>query len=133
MNALPDKPSELIRLAISDFQKAKNDSNVDICMGTWYEQCDRCLVCLAGSVMKYTLKLNRIGPYGPSFFDSDTGKKLQALNNFRIGFVQEGCDKLNRETKIYSYHIPYPYTDYRHDSFCQDMLELAALLEAEGN
>lgn len=134
MNKLPDKPSELIRLAISDLNKAKDDPSVYITMNTWYEQYrNHCLVCLAGSVMKYTLDLDKLGGYDPHFFGEDIAKKLMTLNDFRVGLVHEGCKRLDKETKIYRYPIPYPYMEYNHDKFCERMLSLANLLEAEGN
>ena len=51
---LPDKPSELIRLALSDLEKCEGDSRYEVDMNEWHVPTQKghvCYVCLAGSVM----------------------------------------------------------------------------------
>lgn len=96
---LPDKPSELIRLALSDLKKveaASDDYIVD--MGEWhssdYECSGKCAVCFAGSVISQTLHISPRSDVGPSSFDRDTCSKLSALNEFRNGRLMDGISMM---------------------------------------
>lgn len=77
---LPDKPSELIRLALKDLRKTERQFwKYKIDMDIWHSgktsTLSRCSVCLAGAVMAQTLKTpislrggdNASGPNSKSF------------------------------------------------------------------
>lgn len=104
MNKLPDLPSELITLALGDFDAVCKDDKYVISMGTWHTpefdesgQVTVCHVCLAGAVMVRYLDV----PIGLSFgdnwhistpgeceLDAHTIIKLQMLNDLRLGYVR---------------------------------------------
>lgn len=96
MNTLPDKPSELIRLALSDLKKCEEDDRYGINMGVWMKVTGdgECLVCLAGSVMAQTL--NTPWPSETAYLRSVSPcevaghEKLVALNRFRAGEIYSG-------------------------------------------
>lgn len=95
MNKLPDKPSELIRLALADLRKCEADPAYGIDMGLWHEPIDGvCYVDLAGAVMAQRLGADKLAEYGPEDFDRETEKKLKALGRLQWGVVGEAMDIL---------------------------------------
>ena len=93
MPKLPDKPSELIRLAVKDA--------LELDHAIYYPDCanyhevkyvatihgDRCTVCDAGAVIAKTLHADPghdVGLHSEGY-SRDTRKKLYALNDFRAG------------------------------------------------
>lgn len=110
MNKLPDKPSELLMVAMEDLEKCENDPSYKIEMSEWVDCRDLvCEVCHAGAVIVHTLKVrgsNNGELISPSDFDEDTEVKLLAIDNIREGYVRNfltfmGCnipDSLNFET-----------------------------------
>ncbi len=148
MNALPDKPSELIRVALADLEKCEKDPDYEIFMGVWHspKPAGYCEVCLAGAVIAKTLgsdKGESIAPYDyypPSEtsakLSSDTSDKLSALDKFRTGNIWDGLscmilplrvlDAVSdiSDRSIPDYHL-YP------DKFKSSMLELADFFEEQ--
>lgn len=144
MNKLPDKPSELIRVALVDLRKCEADKRYHIDMNQWHvpvrptqveENVDEhtCMVCLAGAVMGQTLEVplnyyaSRISPR----FDSDTQCKLGAINYFRVGNLIDAFRLLS----ILDVSITAPtITEYINDldQFHVDMERLAIMLEGVG-
>ena len=59
---LPDKPSELLRVAINDLKETLKDENVEFHPFHWmYKRPDgKCMVCLAGAVMLNSLNFKFI-------------------------------------------------------------------------
>ena len=97
-DSLPNKPSELILLALDDMSKCLEIPDYQICMDVWHVTSDdgHCYVCLAGSVMAQTLgcKIEEsVGPYAT--YPEHTANKLSAINCFRQGNVADGFMKLN--------------------------------------
>lgn len=82
---LPDKKSELIRLAIADLEKCEQDPNYTIDMTRWHEpRYDGvCQVCLAGSVMAKTLNANIRFYLDWVRYGSTTSYKLLFLDDIR--------------------------------------------------
>lgn len=82
---LPDKPSELLEIALEDLEKCEKSPKYEIDMGVWHcpDVDEKCYVCLAGAVMAPmchdSLHMT------PSHFDPDTRNKLRAINSFRLG------------------------------------------------
>ena len=131
---LPDKPSELIRVALADLEKVEADPRYSVHMGDWHRSFGNyCAVCLAGSVMAMSLHLNP--EQTVEFHDSASGlsdadwDKLDALDDFRMGEVHAGLRTLNLDQGSLDEMIGItPYTT-DPTTFKQDMNNLADLLE----
>lgn len=137
MNELPDKASELIRLALADLRKSEENPNHVINMMEWHAPfpCERCMVCLAGAVMANTLKIPDNVSASPSngSFSTDTCKKLIALNAFRVGNIHDGLYAMGYFENHEIYNFPVlGYYSHDADRFHEKMEEMAAYLEAKG-
>lgn len=141
---LPDKPSELIRLALADLEKAEESRAYSVDMGMWHgydEISGKCTVCLAGAVMAGTLGVELNTTAGPGDFwedkRGDDCKKLYWLNDIRIGnpndrLMPEVWPNLPIKTV---WNIPYPpICSYNASSegFHRDMKKYADWLEKRG-
>lgn len=97
---LPEKPSELISLALKDLESCVIQG-YQVDMGHWYvrESVEQCSVCLGGSVIAQTLGINEVGYTGPNIgnFTPTMCKKLRALNLFRCGYLESGLKCLGSE------------------------------------
>lgn len=140
---LPDRPSELLRLALSDLRKCEQDPTFRIDMGVWLlpagvntlegRYYDQCSVCLAGSVIAQTLGHPLCLSGGPSDWRLDTARKLFALNYFRIGSIEAAYLWLVRKKpEGIPFHVPVCRYDENKDKFHKDMDELVHLLETHG-
>lgn len=92
MKTLPDKPSELIRLALHDLEEVEQLPGFRVNMNVWLSNIEEegCAVCLAGAVMVRSLyqanDRNQLPTAAvPGMFDADTHAKLSALDYFRSG------------------------------------------------
>jgi hypothetical protein len=138
---LPDKPSELIRVAINDLIMVEKSPKYTVDMGDWHEpvymgspDSIRCNVCLAGSVIACTLQADPSEEMYPSSFDNDTEAKLEALNEFRVGSVEWPLRDMGIDTDDFSIPEERNIVDYAADPilFKEQILELADELEAIG-
>lgn len=114
---LPDKPSELLTIALESLDEVKRDKRYVIDMASWHTPSgDVCYVCLAGAVMarKLNVPFNRY--VLPSYFDDDTYAKLQGLDKIRDGrlrlafnYMQIPINKLTAELeeKYESCNMPW--------------------------
>ena len=97
---LPKKPSVLLKLALKDLETCRNSPKYTIDMDYWfYTNGNECTVCLAGAVMAQTLGFDPMespscGPYTHPKISDTTRKKLLALNNFRMGNILTGLNRL---------------------------------------
>lgn len=126
------KPSELIRLAMTDLVKCEADDRFKIEMDTWHEYDEEdnvCKVCLAGSVMAQTLGAERTRDHDPFDMDEWT-ERLEALEEFRTGDVDDGLEYMEIEDAGLNRKV----TDYHEDpvAFKADMGRLADDLEKAG-
>ena len=87
MTKLPDKLSELIRLALHDENAAHRSSRYEVDMSTWHSPNGKCSVCFAGSVMAFSLEASIEDNYDPCDFDEDTQLKLKALHEVHVGDI----------------------------------------------
>lgn len=139
---LPEEPSALIRLALADLKKVERDkAHYVVNMNMYHEPDDfqyrkrKCTVCFAGAVMAGTLRASPGWSLDPSDFDTDTKKKLIALDYFRSGRVRQGLLLLSDS---YRYIEPgladFLVVPYRDDpkGFRVDMERMAAHLERRG-
>lgn len=140
---LPDKPSELIRVALTDLELCEKDSRFKIGMGAWYVPSSTkpiCHVCFAGAVMAMRLGYTQVGVSEiwkkvghPEDFKKEISDKLHALDCFQsgktdLGLVYMGLGEIsfNRETEIVSYHE-------NSSAFRNSMENLADELEKAGH
>lgn len=92
---LPDKPSELLILAMQDLEWVEGNKDYIIDMDNWHRPVDWvggkvCEVCLAGSVMARTLEIPAQARTDPSDFSDGLQNKLLAINGFRTGTMRDG-------------------------------------------
>ena len=130
---LPTKPSELLTVALNDLIKTEDDPRYTVDMGTWHKpvEDDCCVVCLAGSVMAQSLEANPLLAVAPGdFFDSDTRKKLIALEYFQQGQTARALHFLG-EHLPFPQHDPTPYAQ-SPEQFKKDMWQLVADLQEVG-
>ena len=144
---LPNKPSELILLALQDLKSAEASEKYEIEMGNWHfppnlisyfsseVEIPPCQVCFAGSVMAFSLEADINRYYEPNDFPGEE-RKLRSLDEFRTGHVTYGMKDFygNKDTidyeEIDSYFIPH-YPDNR-EGFHQAMADLADYLKEKG-
>jgi hypothetical protein len=105
MKKLPNKPSKLLALALSDLEKAEKSKFYEIDMDGWHtpniDKQSTCSVCLAGSVIAFSLKTPRVMEKSPNHFLEFEGrlgeviyKQLTAINQLREGYVADALEKL---------------------------------------
>jgi len=136
-NKLPDKMSELIRVAIVDLEKVENlPEKYKVNMDIWHATLDQdefCSVCLAGSVMAQTLgakSTDNIRPY----YSHLNVKKLIALNALRAGYVDSASRHMQYDKALNSLRFDRGITDYHTNAeqFKKEMLKLADDLQEAG-
>ena len=139
---LPDKPSALIRLSLSDL-KACEKAGYDVDMGSWHigatwlygeeTKWKPCAVCLAGALMAQSLGLDNELTRSPMDFDTKTEKVLCAIDAFRGGYIASGFIYLglDRPNGVKSWMNVERYA-YRRETFFSDMEAMAAHLEEHG-
>jgi hypothetical protein len=136
MNQLPDKPSELIRVALADLGKCETDTAYEIAMGTWHTPTSRgaCAVCLVGSVMAKTLGADPDEVAEPFDLGHFECRKLEALDDFRTGDIERALRLLELPPAPESVGLYREITHYEDDpgAFKSDMRQLADDLERAG-
>lgn len=105
--ALPDKPSELIRLAVADLQSVRNDPRYVIDMDWYFENRYKnkqvCTVCLGGAVLARHVELNPKAKLHPfkmkkgSYLEFDGVRKIKFLDCVRR-VVEQNYDFRSVET-----------------------------------
>lgn len=132
---LPDKPSELIRLALADLALCAADPNYRIDMTDWHSPDNGvCQVCLAGAVMAKSL--NAPPAAGLHWIDfPDNSHKIESLNDFRMGDVGRALAVLDIDVPDdgdYVFNRTITPYDKDPDAFMADMRHLADDLDAAG-
>lgn len=134
---LPDKPSQLIRVALRDLEKCERSKKYKIDMDMWYSPNGVCKVCLAGAVLAQTLKFKsseHLSLYGNDCgLSDDTRNKMSAIDGFRCGGIQYGLSEIGRKCgprlpntmAVEDYH-------FNKAAFKRDMRKMAAMLAKEG-
>ena len=106
---LPIKPSELIRLALSDLRKCEADPDYTTDMSSWHEPGrNTCYVCLAGAVMAKSLGADRYHDLEPMSF-ADVEYLLFALDHFRVGDIGSGLENLGFKDDEFPNRVIIPY------------------------
>lgn len=124
---LPGRPSELICLALDDLEKAEKSDRYKIDMRKWHHPAGgKCAVCLAGSVMAFSLKKSATKGPTPGL-PSKEKNALFALNSFRAGEID--CAFLWLDIEAPSHAVPSEIgiTSYKEspEKFKSDMMHLA--------
>lgn len=92
---LPDLPSDVLSMALTDLEAVERDPRYEICMLSWhdyYESTKKCAVCLAGALM--------VGmglPHDADMGDEENGpfrprewSMFYMINEFRRGHLHQG-------------------------------------------
>jgi len=131
MIRLPNDVPTLIRLAIWDLRKAEESPLYEVYMRDWHTPVlvSHCSVCLAGSVMAFSLDSDIFRILAPSDFDDHTSSRLCALDSFRRGQVGIGYLAMKQKCPLNLRSLQV--TEYAVDKkqFKIDMLEMADMLE----
>lgn len=121
---------ELLALALDDLAAIEKTPGFVVDMGLWVRRINtECRVCLAGSVMVRGLGATGRSVY-PSDFDEATERRLDALDDLRMGDVRPACEFVLGEAALD--HCP-PNRDvadysYNRDQWWADMHQLLAEL-----
>lgn len=93
---LPEKPSDLLALALHDLSMVEGDSRYRVNMDTWHSPVwgDVCYVCLAGAVMAQSLSADPAAERLPSDYPEPTDIALSALEHLRQGRVAYALEVL---------------------------------------
>ena len=128
---LPDRPSELLQLALNDLRTCEADPRYRIEMAVWHVmRGGTCYICLAGAVIANSLPEKYQEFVTPSSFDYEVEKKLRALNLFRVGYIGDAYFILKRKQpeKLPSF-VPVADYDVNPSQFYTDMESLVKLLQ----
>ena len=100
--SLPNKPSDLLRLALNDLSKIEKSNGYNVNMAAWHTPAlaapatKKCQVCLAGAAMAKSLKGDFDLDLTPTSYNDRTANKLFAINLFRIGNVGGAFQRMGR-------------------------------------
>ena len=101
---LPNKPSELILVALHDLELCEADKNYKIDMGDWHAHNisnNKCYVCLAGAVMAKNLDVDKAKYiHDPDDLGYELGKVLDAIDALRCGRVHSAFHSLDLKPKL---------------------------------
>ena len=93
-NKLPDKPSDLIDVALKDLAKAERSKKFEIDMNVWCEPADLssdvCAVCLGGSVLVGTVGLDAVDGANwwiDEIITKHDSVRIEALDALRCGNI----------------------------------------------
>ena len=86
----PEKKWQLLELALKDLRKAERSDKYEVHMGFWYKPNDVCKVCLAGSVMAFSLGVVPNSTVhdreiDPEDLDKEWMMALYSINDMRCG------------------------------------------------
>lgn len=133
---LPEKPSDLILVALEDLEKVEKSKTYKVFMEDWHNPFDgkKCEVCFAGSVMAMEGRLSK-NKYveADKCFDEKTWEKFYALNNFRRGMVVSGlnCMGIDAPDLLCEADMKVFVPDYDRNpsQFKADMLAISDMLK----
>jgi hypothetical protein len=130
MTQLPEKLSDLLRLAVRDCMTVEKMPDRRLDMETFHWPSETvCVVCMAGAVMDRTLGADPDAELGPDDFDRETGKRLHAIDAMRQGELPgwEGPARIE-----FSDAIEGDYDRNLNRASWQTYLAAADLLERHG-
>lgn len=104
---LPEKMSDLLKLALMDLEYIENTPGYEVDMEGWvYTDNDTCFTCLAGAVMVKTLHRDWSHGLCPIDFLTYDCAKLIALNSLRQGKISEASEFLGRPMETRFEFVP---------------------------
>ena len=142
------KLSSLLELALDDLAKqeqlaARPNAACKVNMLKWWVPNEKnggeshvCTVCLAGSVMKFSLNRppligeKEVSEFHPEHYDSLTQDRLFALNCLREGDIRSAAECIGIETVLGSQDVTAYETD--HKQWRKDMRQLVRDLKKAG-
>lgn len=135
---LPDKLSDLILVALEDLEKAEASPKHIIVMWMWHLPRlglldNLCSVCLAGSVMAFSLGANPSTPRTPGDYSHHINNKLLALNSVRGGDISLALETIDPEGR--KHYFPQEYmVNYERNpvGFKAQLRSVAKRLAAKG-
>lgn len=133
MKKLPKTPSKLLAIALTDLVKVERSKKYVVAMNTWHlaNDPDRCQVCLAGAVMAKTLKADDQLTLEPDHFGINS-EKLQAINYFRVGYIEQACAVLEIRNKLEADVISMPSYENSPQEFKKQMRKMIKTLAKVG-
>lgn len=142
-DGLPDKTSELIRVALDDLSLVQSDDRYAVAMNIFHSYDislyakpgdNRCYVCLAGAVIAKRLVIGRPDlRLFPKMFNVEVANKLKALDRFRAGRVASGLRIMGIDSGLYpEFRDNYDLDAMDVESVKAKMLKLAEAFESRG-
>lgn len=136
-NLLPNKPSELILLALGDLKKVERSKEYEVNMSQWHSPNGTCKVCLAGSVMAKSLNIPKQSRYESNIngvFNMNTQNKLFALDDFRSGDIRFGLQIMRKKRfiNLFLSHMEVVRYEVSSSQFKRDMKKMAKLFQSKG-
>ena len=118
MKTLPNKPSDLLELALSDLEKCSKDKRYKLNMHTWHAKNNfskekLCHVCMAGAVMAKTLNVGIDEIKNVDSFTFETRDKIMAIDALRQGLFLSACVFLGISNRGFSNVNLVPISLYR--------------------
>ena len=95
--APPDKLWKVVEIALADLKKAEASPEYSVDMSVWHQPNGACKVCLAGSVMAFTLGVPIDRRVGDANRMGKWENPLRALDYFRLGNFQSAYEKMYGE------------------------------------
>lgn len=156
-DTLPNKLSELMRLAVSDLKKSR-EAGALFDMGEWYTPLDRyngdipegfeeapCVVCVAGAVIaqEFGSEGEIIREVTAADFTTSLDNKLMALNDARRGHFLTAISHLETPRVSSTFGDEVAFFEPVHGkmlndseifiTFCEQFLQVAQILEGYGH
>lgn len=135
MKKLPDRPSDLLELALRDLKACEKDSVLyEVDMGWWHDTSiftDKCVICMAGAVMAKSLGAAPTNSMKPHWYDRDTHTKLEAIDDLRTGYVDRALSLMDISGAITQNRTVTPYRA-SPERFKDDMAVIVRSLREEG-
>lgn len=138
MKALPDKISELLKLAMIDLEKVEADPRYKVDMLEWHTPREnKCEVCLAGSVLAKSLKIDFKQRYYGLNLSEKIDDKLETINSLRMGHFYSVLGRI----KLDLFSLPESYASilemdhlskYYREKWKLHMATIIGILVAEG-
>lgn len=126
---LPDKPSELILVALADLEAVEKDPAYTVDMAKWHRfEGGTCFVCLAGAVLAKTVGLYPQETVGPHSVKTEISDKMRALDSFRTGDVAGGLWYLEAEGEGIQSSMTVPLYDSDPAGFKGALRQIAEML-----
>lgn len=148
---LPKRPSNLLKVSLRDFQRARRTPGIKIQMESWHSPKYRypeemqplceftcCFVCMAGAVMHCSGGAPLTHTLNPEDFPEPLRGQLYAINYLRSGYVYQAFSVMGRpwSPMLPTSMIRVPVAEYKASNprpFYRSMRRLIKLLASKGH